>query len=482
MSRRTMKSRSRSPVRNASPLTEENQQFVESLRRSPTFSKSPLPSRSPQTFSEEDYPVTIEDPIRPTLDEDQWTTVIKKSRKQRGLEHEPIPDAPLTVSLENPDQLQQAQDALLQHRRHQRKERRHTQKTKVKNAQAFNKVRWSKGEPRELKGKYIEELEKGLVAFFRPGYERYTDELRAECGLAPVENASGSHEEVLECIRTLFIKYGIVVSGGFVLKFIKQMDDMSKPSVDCDMYVPHTSPVRFPTMYDSMAKLFCCDVIPDMHGHMHNDIDAFITHKMQGTRTGFLQKNGIFSVHKHKRNVGGVYAEMDLVRASLSRTPVNIVRNFDLSVVMNWYDGERLLCMNPDAIFDSKHVTSFLQYSYVPIYLGIGSANMVNVARGRVLKYIMRGYRISYVNPHSGEVTEITVADMPNTLKQLINTANRNARPKVLQKALLTLTAKMRRKLLQNHPSLSRHDLAKSPKKKAAKIEKKSPVYQPSLN
>jgi hypothetical protein len=104
MSRR---SRSRSPVRNRSPLTEENQQFVESLRQSPTFSKSLLPSRSPQTFSEEDYPVTMEDPIRPTLDEDEWTTVIKKSRKQRGLEREPIPNAPSTVSVANPAQLQQ---------------------------------------------------------------------------------------------------------------------------------------------------------------------------------------------------------------------------------------------------------------------------------------------------------------------------------------------------------------------------------------
>jgi hypothetical protein len=210
-----------------------------------------------------------------------------------------------------------------------------------------------------------------------------------------------------------------------------------------------------------------------------NDIDAFITHKMQGTRTGFLQKNGIFSVHKHKRNVGGVYAEMDLVRASLSRTPVNIVRNFDLSIVMNWYDGERLLCMNPEAIFDSKHVTSFLQYSYVPIYLGIGSANMVSVARGRILKYIMRGYRISYVNPDSGEVTEITISDMPNALKKLINTANATTRPKVLQKALLTITASSRRKLLQRHPSLSNHTPIESPKKKTIKIPA---IYQHSLN
>jgi len=475
MSRRTIKSRSRSrsPVRNRSPLTEENLQFVESLKQS---SRS---SRSPQTFSEEDYPISIEDPIRPTVDEDEWVTVVKKSRKQRGLEHEPLPDAPSTVSLTNPNQLLQAQDALLQNKRQQRKDRRRTKKAKVKNAQASNEVRWSKGTPHELKGKYIEELEKGLVAFFRPGYERYRDELREECGLAPTENELYSHEEVLECIQTLFKMYGIIVSGGFVLKFIKQMDDMSKPSVDCDMYLPHTSPDRFPTMYASMAKLFCCDIIPDMHGHMHNDIDAFITNKMQGTRTGFLQKNGIFSVHKHKRNVGGVYAEMDLVRASLSRTPVNIVRNFDLSIVMNWYDGKRLLCMHPEAIFDSKHVTSFLHYTYVPIYLGIGSANMVSVARGRILKYIMRGYRISYVNPDSGEVTEITISDMPNALKKLINTANATTRPKVLQKALLTITPSSRRKLLQRHPSLSNHTPIESPKKKTTKIPA---IYQDSLN
>ena len=328
----------------------------------------------------------------------------------------------------------------------------------------------------ELKGKYVTDLQMGLATFFKPGYDKYTDELRAECGLDPVDSTTSSNlSEVAECINALLQKYGIIVSGGFVLKYISPMDDKTKSSIDCDMYVPHTAPIRYPNMYDIMAKLFCYDIIPEMHGRMHYDIEEFLTQKMSGARTGFFQKNGIFSVHKHKRNVNGIYAEMDLVRANLSRTPENIVRNFDLSVCMNWYDGEKLFCMDPNAIFHRESVPGFLHFGYVPIYLGLASKKMISDSRGRILKYIMRGYRIQYLNPHSGELTEITPGNVPNALEKLIGQANRDNRPKVLQKALLKMSPQSRRKLLQTHKQFQA-PITISP------VKKKETLKQRSLN
>lgn len=60
---------------------------------------------------------------------------------------------------------------------------------------------------------------------------------------------------------------------------------------------------------------------------------------------------------------------MDLVRGLDGRTPESIIRNFDLSFCMNWYDGENLYVMHKAAL--DKQEIGHLNYSYVPIVLGI---------------------------------------------------------------------------------------------------------------
>ena len=427
-------------------------------------------------YPEEKMPISDEDPIRPTPEEGEWTAVIKKSRKKRGLEDEPLPPAFDTLDLSNASEALQACDALLRTSKTIiRRERRHAKAEHIRQAQAENMTRWTKRQNpgTQLGANFVHRLQGGLATFFKPGYDKYKNELRVECGLPEVaEDAESTPAEVAQCVNGLLQKYGIIISGGFILKFISPMDDSSKPSIDCDLYLNHTAPERFPNLYEIMAKLFCCDVIPDMHGHMHNDVDAFMTHKMQGAKSGFLQKNGIFSVHKHRRTVNGQAAEMDLVRASTSRTAENIVRNFDLSVCMNWYDGEHLTCMDPEAIFHPKEASGFLQFSYVPILLGLASAKMVGDTRGRILKYIMRGYRVSYVNPRSGDLTEIVVSTIPNALKALLSKTDRTKRKKTLQNALLKITAKNRTRLFKNNPNFLNVNAIPSPKKKKPKSPK----------
>jgi hypothetical protein len=223
-----------------------------------------------------------------------------------------------------------------------------------------------------------------------------------------------------------------------------------------------------------MAKLFNCDIVTQKHtghdvykkGEQRYKVNAFITSNMKAdTKNSFFKKNGIQSVFKHMRTVEGVYAEMDLVRASTARTAENIIRNFDLSCCMNWYDGDDIYSMDPESIMDPANHSARLNFSYVPLYLGLSPINMTRVCNERILKYIMRGYRISYVNPNSGEVTEITPADVPNALRHILERSNKNQRPKILQKAMLKMSAKRRTKFVHNHPSLKNMKSPEKPEK-----------------
>ena len=104
-------------------------------------------------------------------------------------------------------------------------------------------------------------------------------------------------------------------------------------------------------------------------------------------------------------------AEMDLVQAATGFTPMSIIRNFDLTFCQNWYDGEHLWSMDPEAVY--KRAPGTLEDSYVPLFT---SGN--KVTRGRVLKYIKRGFRVQYKDPATREMREITLANLAN-----VNTA-----------------------------------------------------------
>jgi hypothetical protein len=435
-------------------------------------------------LSAESYPISPEHPIYPDAvpSEEEWTTVIRKSRKERGVDHELIPAAPAVLNMNDAESKEQAMDALLQRRR-QRVDRRHTKKAFRNAALAVNEVRWTRAPSHTMNhSQYTVPFEMSLVNFFRSGYIRYKNELRAAAGLEDVDEKEelDGDQEILECIRILLKKYKLLISGGYVLKYIKaSMNDLRKPSVDIDIYVPNNTPERHPEFYDIMAKLFNADLKKSKKsGEEDNfiyDINAFFT-KMHdgGTKSTFFKKNGIQSVHKHMRDVNGLYAEMDLVRASSTRTPENIIRNFDLSCCMNWYDGDHLHAMHPECIFNPKNVPSFLSFSYVPIFLGLATEAMKLTSHGRVLKYMMRGYRVSYVNPKSGELTEISVSNMPNAIEALLRATNVNKRPGTFANAMAKIRASpkgtsasnIRAKFLNAHPKFKNFKNIPEPKKK----------------
>jgi len=356
-----------------------------------------------QILSEDAYVATTEDPIRtaPLVDMDETWTVVKR-KKHRVLNlSEPIPA----------EVQQTVEEAEL--RKREKKQLKMTRKQQIRSVVNINKKRWMKGEPDIMGQEYTAQLQTSLATFFRSGYEHYFND----------SATPAIDDKIIDFVNRVIIKYKLLISGGYILKNMGlSAEDMSKPSVDIDIYVPHSTPDKYPEFYSIMAKLFDCDQVINKHGDKVNDVAAFIARGKDSGKHSFFKQNGIYSVFKHSRNVNGVYAEMDLVRAADGKKPVNIIRNFDLTVCMNWYDGEHINAMDSAAIF--KEGTGHLNYSYVPLLLGIknerGALHEPNgTTRDRVLKYILRGYRVSYVDPRSGETVEIVAGDLLNAVERL---------------------------------------------------------------
>jgi hypothetical protein len=329
----------------------------------------------------------------------------------------------------------------------------------LKERREANKFRWTRMEPEAMEDIYVDRVEQGLVRFFRPGILKYFRDQLASWGTG----IEPGYNEMVVFLREIFRKYRMIVSGGFVLKQITgSFEELSKPSVDADFYIAHETPSRHPEFYETMARLFDCDRVgrvrrvrgvraaDRMDGEHQEELKSegafgdgerrpelekewrieksVASHSGKG---GFFKKNGIHSVYKHKR--GGEegtpgYAEMDVVRAIKGRSAVAIVKNFDLSVCMNWYDGMGVWVMDRPGIF--KEGVSYLAFSYVPLLLGIrdehGTETPLNmVTRKRVLKYLLRGFRIQYMDPRTGEMVEIGVRDLPNAVEAMENHGKR---------------------------------------------------------
>jgi hypothetical protein len=289
---------------------------------------------------------------------------------------------------------------------------------------------------------FVNNIEEALADFFEAGFTKYFN-----------DGIPAARSKVIAFIQEIVKKYGLRISGGFILKNIGVYDEdqidfdpsmyvsfadmpmpdkeRGKPSIDVDIYVPFNTPDIYPEFYDVMAQLFNCD----KGARAKWSIRKTITSILKGPNKVFFEKNNIASVFKHQRASGtSNAAEMDLVRANISTTPEMIIKSFDLSVCMNWYDGENVYMMDPPAVLkerdaDGRLIPGHLSFSYVALLSH-------NVTRARIVKYITRGYRFMYVSPKTGEYVELTVED--------------------LRDAFDTFAAPVRREYLKRHPSLER--------------------------
>jgi len=195
--------------------------------------------------------------------------------------------------------------------------------------------------------------------------------------------------KLLRYIKSLLQTHTAKISGGFLLKAMGKFEG-GAPSYDMDVYVPHVSVEPFRT---EMGKLFL--------GHQPTPAD-YSQINASGGPTSFFTKNGIVSVRKHHRGIEGTpsYEEMDIVEANDTTSPINIIKNFDLTFCENWYDGKNVWLTHADHV-EKKH--GFLENHYLEL-LYINKPQTI----GRIKKYAGRGFRVSIVNPITKKPEEIT--------------------------------------------------------------------------
>jgi len=245
-------------------------------------------------------------------------------------------------------------------------------------------------------------VQNALVNFFREGYIKNITKGR------PVSDI-----DILEHINAFLIKYGIKISGGFILKNMGMFTgDSGATSVDIDIYLPridHHDKVKRKDInlkiHKKLQDFFNVDRIGGKPAFKY-----FRINRINSRKADFFTKNGIYAVTKYSKTDPN--AEMDLVQADKTTTPVAIIQRFDLTFCQNWYDGENLWSMDKKAVY--KEDAGKLEDSYVPLYL---DNNPVTLKRIR--KYISRGFRVKYNDPTTGKLTEIHGEDIDRTLASL---------------------------------------------------------------
>jgi hypothetical protein len=214
---------------------------------------------------------------------------------------------------------------------------------------------------------FIEAVQKGIASFFKPDKTNNTD--------------------IVNHINELLTSNDAIISGGFILKSIGKFKD--EKSVDMDVYVPTKNAHRF---RNEMQKVFGATNV--------------VKHVVTDSMGSFFKKNGIISVTKFSRSKPS-YAEMDIVEVNESTTPINVVKNFDLTFCENWYNGKTVYMAHPE------HVASmygFIQAHYLPLLF---KKNAVLINRAK--KYIARGFKIFINHPQTKKAEDITAELVDNT-------------------------------------------------------------------
>jgi hypothetical protein len=236
--------------------------------------------------------------------------------------------------------------------------------------------------PETMEEEYVHRVQDALVSFFRDGY-------RTHFG-----NAESTDKEILDFINDVLIKNKLLISGGFLLKNMGLIREGGDASIDVDIYLPYTVSRD---VYSTMGKLFNADKVLEGKKKGH-----YLTKYYKASYTkkadNLFARCGINSVTKYQKTEFN--AEMDLVQSDRTSTPKKVINNFDLTFCENWYDGKDIYVKDKKALL--KEATGYLEPMYVQ---GYKEGNVKT--KGRIKKYLGRGFRISYVDPVTAEIVEI---------------------------------------------------------------------------
>jgi len=223
---------------------------------------------------------------------------------------------------------------------------------------------------------YVDLVQASLLKIFKPGYV----------------STYGNHTDdyIIGFINKTLSDNNAIVAGGFLLDSI---NNHREDNVDVDMYVPCRNLVNF---NKTMAKLGECR--------------GLLQHYATVYCHSFLKMNGIRSVQAFY-NVTTNKHIMDIMAVRNSRSPLDVVQNFDLTFCQIWYDGTNVFATHPDHIISRK---GYLQKDYVPLLM---NRNIFLIKR--LEKYKKRGYIIT-AEGNSIELTSNIIGSTGVRAKKII--------------------------------------------------------------
>jgi hypothetical protein len=185
--------------------------------------------------------------------------------------------------------------------------------------------------------------------------------------------------KAIEFFNSLLKECKAIVAGGYLLHSIQHNNPNNPDNFDTtkypdiDIYVPCKNLSKF---NKTMVKLL--------------NVSAYNQHHATFYCMSFLRKNGI-------RTVQGLYTFnpinmrpihlADIMAVRNSRSPLDVVKNFDLTFCQIWYDGDNLMATHPDHVINK---TGLLQKDYALLYIK-GNRFLIR----RIRKYRYKGYTIN---------------------------------------------------------------------------------------
>jgi hypothetical protein len=190
-------------------------------------------------------------------------------------------------------------------------------------------------------------------------------------------NPDATEAQFRLALSTLLRETGAIISGGFILNALGLYPAPRRREVvpsDLDIYVPCKNVVR---LYR--------ELLPWIAERSVDDIEV-TSYKASKYCSSFLRKNGIRRVYTFEDYSLGNKRSIDIMAVRNARDVRDVVKNFDLTFCMNWYNGVSLYSMYPQHV---DHKVGLLQGDYVKMFI-LGNRFL----KARIEKYRRRGFTI----------------------------------------------------------------------------------------
>jgi hypothetical protein len=247
-------------------------------------------------------------------------------------------------------------------------------------------------EDTKSESEYVDKIKKDIIDFFWPEWIKISKETHNY-------NMSLWPDKLITYVNNVLQDNNAFIGGDFILKSFDAI--INKDLMNIDIYVSKDNEKNVRQL---MTKLF--------------NYNKLTKETLTEDTIEYYKINGIHSIKKYIKTLkSGKVKQMNIIIAD--KTPIDIIKNADLSFCQNWYDGKNLHILHPEDLFKKSGI---LQDLYLDA-LYKGNIFLVN----HMKKYIDYDFRISINESDTKKIINITYGINKlsvNNTKEIINYRN----------------------------------------------------------